>query len=220
LTAPTIYQYSRLDASLIITTAPVAADPDPMTPGSYLVPAFATLVAPGAPIQNLKQVFNTGAQTWGYVVDPTTSPGLNYTFDSGSNTWVLNTSAQAAADALTLASLKLIAIKQANSAAGSYLDAARGLSNPTEVELIIWAALQAEAIAYNASSGAPIPTITAVANANSITPATYAGTVYTQYTAYAGLIPTIAGQRQTYVNTINGTATADAVKALSFTYHS
>ena len=220
MTAPIIYQYSRTDASLIRTASPVTADADPLNPGSYLIPAFATLVVPGADETYMKQVFNTTSQVWQYVVDPTTAPGINYNWDSTSGTWVLDTAADDAAKAATLANVKQRATISANQLAMAYLDNARGLTNPSPAEIVIWETLQAEALAYNASTSAPIPTITAVAGVLSVAPATYATTVYNQSTAYTGLIPTIAAQRLTYINQIAAATDAPTVTAMTFTYHS
>lgn len=61
LDVPAVYNYHPDTKVLVSTTM---ADPDPLEPGNWLVPAFATLTAPPVVSEHEVPVFDEAAQSW------------------------------------------------------------------------------------------------------------------------------------------------------------
>lgn len=62
-----VYNYERKTG---IYTSTSEADPDPMHPGQFLTPAYATHIEPPAPVAGMVAVFDRAAQRWSTAAAP------------------------------------------------------------------------------------------------------------------------------------------------------
>lgn len=200
-----IYQYDPNNGALLSSSV---ARANPLEPGEFLLPRFATTIAPPDAEEGKIATFNEEAQAWTMIDDDRGTwytatgqvlevialgarpeiavtriepPAPYQTFNGTS--WELDTERKAAADLATL-----------NANMEAQVAAIRDQYPLSEV--LTWPKQEQEALAFTADAGASTPLLSAIAAAREVTVAYLAEKVLLKAAAYAAFVGAAIGARQ------------------------
>lgn len=231
MTQKTVYQLDTQNLYIGST----GADPDPLNPENWLIPAGCIETAPpeipehhtarwtGEEWEILEDhrgqtayrtsdggktdIEEVGALPEGLTLIP--RPSEYHKWD-GSD-WVLTP----AAKKKMLQQAKSEKLAEVNRAAQSYIDRAAGLDKVPEFEVATWTTQAFEAKAWHADQNAATPTLDAIAASRGVSPAALRQKAYEKTLKFELLTAHVAGLRQAAEDKINAAANLDELADIS-----
>lgn len=238
----TVYQLDAQNCYL----HPTVADPDPMQPDNWLIPAGCVETAPPKTAASQVAQWQPESQTWRVVPDlrgqtvyrtddgsprqidqagelpddltvhPRPSPAHQWQPESQS--WQLDPARAAVLAAEQLAQAKTAKLAALNADAQAYIDRAAGIDRLPRFEVDTWTLQALEAKAWAADNSAATPTLDTIAAARSIPPDILKQKALAKALAYEQLTATVVGLRQAIETRIKQAADMAELEAIEFAF--